>query len=371
MSYQPDTFGMVVEMPTLKVAVAMSGGVDSSVAAFLLRQQGYDVAGVTHQIWFQEEQSFEVNRGTDAIDCSRIVADKIGIPHYVIDLRNEFIQEVVVPFCEAYENGRTPNPCVWCNQMIRFGTMLRRLKSLGFDFMATGHYASVEKEDGCYYIKKAYDQSKDQSYFLYTLGQEELRYILLPLGSYLKTQVRQIARELSLPNADREESQDICFIRGDYRDFIKRFVNLEPGDIVDVNGKILGRHEGLALYTIGQRHGMGISSNEPLYVVRLDKKENRLVVGTREYLYSKILLVKGINWISGRAPEFPCKVTAKVRYKAPESEATLFEYANGVRVVFKEPQMAVTPGQSVVFYTGNFMVGGGIIEEVAIDYAFT
>lgn len=346
-----------------RVAVAMSGGVDSSVSAAILHQEGYEVIGITHQIWPSDKQAFGGCCGLDAIDSARSVAGKLGIPYYVLDLREEFASKVIAEFCREYGVARTPNPCVLCNQFIRFQVMLDKVLKMGIDFMATGHYVRREETKDGFRLLKAVDLTKDQSYFLYTLGQKELRYLLFPNGSYQKIEIREMAYRMGLLSAYRKESQDICFIREDYRSFISRSVALHPGDIITGEGKVIGRHDGLAFYTIGQRHGMRIASKEPLYVLKLDKENNRVIVGPRNRLFSNVLTASKINWISGQPPQEESEVTAKIRYRAPESIAMLTFKDNTVKVKFKQPQLAITPGQSIVFYRGEEVLGGGIIEE--------
>ena len=345
-----------------RVAVAMSGGVDSSVAAALLVKEGYDVIGITHQIWPSEKQSFGGCCGLDAIDSARAVANKLSIPYYVLDLRQEFADKVISVFCREYGAGRTPNPCVLCNQFVRFGIMLDKVLKMGIDAVATGHYVRLVESSGSLHLYRSSDSKKDQSYFLYTLDQNILSYLLFPVGGLEKTEVRRLATELGLPSASRKDSQDICFIQQDYRSFLMSNISLNPGDIVDISGRVIGKHEGLGLYTIGQRHGLNIAGGEPLYVIRLDKDENRVVVGPQDALYSDILTAVDVNWISGSPPAVNTPVTARVRYHAPRAEAALTLTDNGVKVIFKQPQMAIAPGQSVVFYSGDEVLGGGIIK---------
>jgi tRNA-uridine 2-sulfurtransferase len=346
-----------------RVAVAMSGGVDSSVAALLLLREGYDVIGITHQTWPGERRTFDGCCGLEAIDSARAVASKLGIPYYVLDLREDFKEKVISKFCCEYILGRTPNPCILCNQLIRFRMMLDKVLKMGMDYMATGHYALIDTSGNGYKLLKGIDPTKDQSYFLYTLGQNELQYILFPTGKYLKTEIRKIAADMNLPSAIRKESQDICFIPHDYREFIKGQVSLTPGDIIDIKGKKLGEHKGLALYTVGQRHGLGIYSNEPYYVIQLDNVNNRVTVGPREFLKKKKLLAGQLNWISGKPPEITTNITAKIRYKTPEQPAKIIFREDIIEVEFLQALTAITPGQSIVFYRGKEIIGGGIIES--------
>ncbi|MBN1368052.1 MAG: tRNA 2-thiouridine(34) synthase MnmA [Dehalococcoidales bacterium] len=354
-------------MARKRVAVAMSGGVDSSVAAALLLKEGYDVIGVTHQTWPMNNVNdrFGGCCGLDAIDSARAVATKLNIPYYVLDLKNDFNANVIKDFCDEYSRGRTPNPCVACNHYLRFGIFLQKILKMDIDFLATGHYARIDKAANGYRLLKGIDATKDQSYFLYNLGQKELEHILFPVGNYTKAEVRKIAAEMKLPSAKRQDSQDICFIPdGDYRSFINGRISSEPGDIIDNNRKVVGKHNGLALYTIGQRHGLGVNSNETLYVTKLDSYYNHVVVGSKERLLSTKLMATQLCWVSGKIPDEPLEAKAKIRYKAPESNATVTQSHGMAEVVFKEPQSAITPGQSVVFYHGEVVLGGGIIEEV-------
>jgi len=324
----------------------MSGGVDSSVAAALLKKDGYEVIGVTMQIWPADKQAFGGCCSIEAVEDAKKVAHKLGIPHYVVNFRDIFAQRVIADFCKEYSRGRTPNPCIRCNQYIKFDALLQRAKELDADFLATGHYARIEQSSDGYRLLKAVDQSKDQSYFLYTLTQKELRQ--------------------ELPTADRRESQDICFIPGnDYRSFIAQYITLEPGDIIDTEGKVLGKHRGLAQYTVGQRQGLGLASNERLYVLRIDAAGNRLVVGTEDQLSSDRLYASSLSWVSGKAPQAPIDVTAKIRYQSPDAAAKLRLDDGTAEVKFHQLQKAITPGQAVVFYQGDAVLGGGIIEERA------
>jgi len=347
----------------VKVVVAMSGGVDSSVAAALLKEQGYQVIGVTMQIRPSDN-------GPDAVVNAKAVADRLDIPHYVADFREIFTRKVIAHFCHEYSLGRTPNPCVRCNQFIKFGALLTKAKELGADFMATGHYARVEKEDadGRRLLKKGNDCRKDQSYFLHALNQEQLKHSLFPLGELTKERVRRIAEELDLPVANRPESQEICFIPdNDYPAFLKDYVGDEgkPGPVLDRRGNILGEHRGIIFYTIGQRKRLGISAREPLYVVAINREENAIIVGSKKEAYAVEFTASELNWIAIDEPKQPMRVSARIRYRHQEAEALVTPSGeNRVRVRFKEPQMAIAPGQAVVFYDGDTVIGGGSIEQV-------
>jgi len=344
----------------------MSGGVDSSLAAALLKEADYEVIGVTMQIWPADKQAFGGCCGIEAVEDAKKVARKLGIPHYVMNFRDIFAQKVIADFCQEYSLGRTPNPCIRCNQYIKFDALLQRTKELDANFLATGHYARIEQLPDGYRLLKAVDQSKDQSYFLYTLTQRELRHLLLPVGGHHKTEVRRLAAELELPTANRRDSQDICFIPdNDYRSFIAEYISIKPGDIVDTEGRVLGKHHGLAQYTVGQRQGLGLASNERLYVLRIDTAHNRLVVGTEDRLSSDRLYASNLSWVSGEAPREPINITAKIRYQSPEAAAELRLHDGAAEVNFHQPQKAIAPGQAVVFYQGDAVLGGGIIENRA------
>ncbi len=348
-----------------RVAVAMSGGVDSSLATALLKEAGYEVIGITMQIWPSDEQArFGGCCGLEAIEDAKKVAYKLGIPHYVINFRDIFARKVITDFCLEYSLGRTPNPCIRCNQYIKFDALLEKAKELDCSFIATGHYARIEKSPNGYHLLKAADLTKDQSYFLYTLGQSELQHLLLPIGNLRKVEVRRLSTEMGLPTATRRESQDICFIpHNGYRAFIAKHISPKPGDIVDTNGKVLGRHSGLAQYTVGQRQGLGLTSNKRLYVLRLDATNNRLVVGTKDQLLGNRLCAGKLSWVSGEAPRESINITAKLRYRSPDAIAKL-RFNDGVAEVnFQQPQWAIAPGQAIVFYQGNAVLGGGMIKD--------
>ncbi|MBN1643983.1 MAG: tRNA 2-thiouridine(34) synthase MnmA [Dehalococcoidales bacterium] len=344
----------------MKIGVAMSGGVDSSVAAALLKKEGYEVIGLTMLFTSSEE----------AAEAAGKVARFLKIPHHVIDFREIFEERVVSDFCRQYGLGKTPNPCVSCNQFIKFGVLRERAKELGVDAIATGHYARIEKRmsDGRFLLKKGVDRKRDQSYFLYRLDQEQLGNVVFPLGAMTKYEVRKVAKDIGLPAADRRESREICFITdNDYPRFLREHCNLTvaPGLITDKQGNVLGKHNGIINYTIGQRKGLGISSKEPLYVVDINRQTNTVVVGSKQDTYAGEFIVSDLNWLAFDKTEDEMNVEVKIRYLHPEAKAVVTPVdSNRVGVKFAEPQMAITPGQSAVFYNGDLVVGGGIIEQV-------
>jgi len=335
----------------------MSGGVDSSVAAVLLKQAGYEVSGIHMKLWSDPNLARTISDLEHACQL-------LGIPLYKLDLETEFRRLVIDYFCREYDQGRTPNPCIVCNQHIKFGLLLDKALGMGAEYLATGHYARIESTTNGYRLLKATDHSKDQSYFLYTLGQRQLEHLLLPLGELSKEKVRRMAAELGLPTSGGSESQDVCFIPdNDYRSFIAQYISFQPGDIVDIKGRVLGKHNGLAQYTVGQRQGLGLTSGEQLYVIELDAANNRVVVGSKDQLLHSVLIASQLNWVSGKAPTEPISIAVKVRYKAPEVAAEL-HLTDRAEVRFAEPQQAIAPGQSVVFYQGDVVLGGGVIDAV-------
>ena len=344
----------------MKVAIAMSGGVDSSVAAALLKEAGHDVIGMTMRIIPSDNNSTHAE--SDAADIAR----RLGIPHHVLDFRDIFASQIIDYFCREYRLGRTPNPCIPCNTHIKFGVLWEKASKMGADFLATGHYARIEKDNRDRYIlKKGQDRRKDQSYFLYQLTQEQLSHSLFPVGNLTKDEVRRIAAELGLPAASRPESQEICFIPdNDHTRFLENYMPqaARPGPILDGRGNTLGRHRGITSYTIGQRKGLQIAAAERLYVTAIVPDRNAVIVGTREQTYGTELVADNLNWIAMPAPKQSLIVKARVRYRHMEAEATITPQDNNtVYVKFTEPQMAITPGQAVVFYDGDIVIGGGTI----------
>jgi tRNA-specific 2-thiouridylase len=343
-------------VPKGKVAVALSGGVDSSAAALLLKEAAYKVIGIHMRLWDSPHCDYQAHQ---AENICRI----IDIPYHQVDLQKEFESCVVDYFCREYQQGQTPNPCVACNQHIKFGLLLDKALSLGADYLATGHYARVEHSSDGHRLLKAADTGRDQSYFLYILTQEKLGHVLFPLGRHSKDEVKQMAKQAGLPTATRS-SQDICFIsQKNYGYFLNQRFPSTPGDVVDTQGRKLGQHQGVAFYTIGQRHGLGLASDKPLYVIRIEPESNRIVIGQEKELYSQKLAAQKLNWISGKVPREPITVTAKIRYKSEEAETVLFFRNDSVDVHFTQPQKAVTPGQAIVFYNIDEVLGGGIIYQ--------
>lgn len=356
-----------------RVVVAMSGGVDSSLTAALLVHQGYDVIGVTMQIWDTEAVNDDPeDRGCcslSAVADARRVADKLGIPYYVMNFRKMFEETVIDYFIREYAAGKTPNPCIACNRYVKFEGLLQKSFGLGAEYVATGHYAHIEYDENCgrYLLRKGIDASKDQSYALYHLNQHTLKHFLMPLGAYTKVQTRQMARELGLAVAEKPDSQEICFVpNDDYKAFLENNAPavLRSGNIVDIHGKVLGKHKGLPLYTVGQRKGLGIAAGRPLYVIALDYESNAVIVGADDDVFADELIAHDLNFITFDKLETPMEVSAKIRYSAKEAAAIITPLSGDqVHVKFAQPQRAITPGQSVVFYDRDIVVGGGIIQK--------
>ena len=349
-----------------KVVVAMSGGVDSSVAAALLKEQGYDVIGMMLRLW-SEPGKEDTNRccTPDSMAQARRVAAKLEIPFYVIDAKDVFRETVVEYFLDGYARGETPNPCLICNRKIRWTFLLDHALALGADYMATGHYVRIQNVEGRMQLLRAVDKNKDQSYVLHVLTQEKLKHALFPVGDYPKPEIRQIAEKYGLPAASRKDSQDLCFLAGeDYRNFLQRNAAemLKAGEIVTREGETLGTHNGLANYTIGQRKGLGVASPVPLYVLGKNAAKNTLIVGEQSELGSQELTARDVSWVSGEVPSEPFQAEVKIRYTAKEASAWVTPIGQDqAQVRFEAPQRDITAGQAAVFYQGDLLIGGGII----------
>jgi len=350
-----------------RVVVAMSGGVDSSVAAALLLEQGYEVVGVTMRLWTEEDASAGRHHkrccSVEDTDDARAAAGVLGIRHYVLNMEREFAEGVVDRFVEEYTLGRTPNPCLSCNEHVKFRPLMEHALVLGADYLATGHYARITSNGQRFDLRRAADASKDQSYVLYKLGQDELSRTLFPAGEYPKAEIREIARRWSLPNAEKPDSADICFIpSGDYRAFVRSRLEPAPGDIVGSDGEWIGRHEGIVDYTVGQRKRVPArGGDEPLFVLNVDARANTVVVGPQEELMAAGLVAEDLRFCDGAPPPAPLAVNARIRYRAEAVPAELRLDGGRAEVRFETPQRAVTPGQAVVFYDGDRVVGGGTI----------
>ena len=352
-----------------RVVVGMSGGVDSSATAALLLEQGYDVIGITLKLWPQDCVSRAEDKccGPQAVTDARAVCHKLGIPYYLVDESAEFQRQVIQYFAAEYKAGRTPNPCVMCNQNLKFGRLIDRANQLGAQYIATGHFARVEpNSDGTRtLLKRGRDNRKDQSYFLFSLRQDQLARAMFPLGDKTKSDTREVARHCQLKTADKEESMEICFVPdNDYGKFLQQaeLVHKHKGDIVDLHGRVLGQHDGIEFYTVGQRKGLGISSPAPLYVIELDAEHNRVVVGDDTALDCSEFVVDRCNWIPYEIPPAEIEATVKIRYNHPGTPATVTPLPSGrAKVKLRQAQRAVTPGQAAVFYQEDLVVGGGWI----------
>lgn len=353
-----------------KAVIAMSGGVDSSVAALLMKNSGYECIGATMKLYTNEDAGISREKGCCSlsdVEDAKSVAHRLGMLHYVFNFTDKFRECVIDRFVKSYENGQTPNPCIDCNRYLKFDKMLLRMKEIDFDYIVTGHYARIEYDEntGKYLLKKAVDSTKDQSYVLYMLTQEQLAHIKFPLGAYTKKEIRKIAVENNFVTAHKSDSQDICFVPdGDYASFIERYLgkSFPQGDFVLSDGTVLGKHKGIIHYTLGQRKGLGVSYTKPLFVCEINTENNNVVLGDNADLFTDTLKAENVNIISGEDFSAPVRCKAKIRYKHEEQPATAFVDENGIlNVKFDEPQRAVTKGQAVVLYDGDTVLGGGEI----------
>ena len=357
-------------MEKKKVVVGMSGGVDSSVAAYLLKEQGYDVIGVTMQIWQDEDRTIQEENGgccgLSAVDDARRVASELEIPYYVMNFKKEFKRDVIDYFIEEYRQGRTPNPCIACNRYVKWESLLKRSMEIGADYIATGHYARIVKlENGRYTLMRSATIAKDQTYALYNLTQEQLSHTLMPVGEYSKEEVRKIAEKINLQVANKPDSQDICFVPdGDYAGFIEESTGekIQPGNFVDMEGNILGQHKGIIHYTVGQRKGLGLALGKPVFVIEIRPETNEVVIGDREDSLSYTVRANQVNFMSVENIEGEIRVFAKIRYNHKGAWCTVKKTgADEILCTFDEPQRAITPGQAVVLYDGDYVLGGGTI----------
>ena len=345
----------------------MSGGVDSSLAALLMKEKGYECIGCTMKLYENEDAGIEKTKtccSLDDVEDARNVACLLDMPFYVFNFTERFRTQVIDRFVQSYEEGRTPNPCIDCNRYMKFDKLYERAKLMGCEYIVTGHYARIEKENGKFFLKKALDETKDQTYVLYTLTQDQLSHTMFPLGDLTKRTVRNIAEKNGFINANKPDSQDICFVPdGDYASVIEKYTGriCMPGNFVDTEGNIMGRHKGIIHYTLGQRKGLGIAAGKPVYVCEIRPQTREVVLGNPEDLMSRDVYVSDFNWISGNAPGGRIRCTAKVRYRQSEQPAVLSVEGDIVHIVFDQPQRAITPGQAAVVYDGDVVLGGGTI----------
>lgn len=347
-----------------RVLLGMSGGVDSSVAAYILQEQGYEVVGLTMKVIPDEVDGGSCTKGI--VKDAESVCKNLGIEHHVVDFREVFDRKIIRYFVDEYLRGRTPNPCVACNKQIKFDEFFKKADELNCDFVSTGHYAKIVCEDGVHYLVRPEDRKKDQTYFLYGINREQLSRILMPLYGINKDEVREIAEKIGLRIHDKPDSEEICFIPDDdHGEFIKaRVEDIKPGDFVDSNGKFVGKHKGIIHYTIGQRKGLGIALGKKVFVSEIIPSTNTIVLGDEDKIFKKSLYAENVNFLTMDGLKKPIEVKAKIRYAMKESKAIVSPYKNGIRVDFEEAQRAITKGQSVVFYDGDKVLGGGIIEEI-------
>ncbi|MBR1761813.1 MAG: tRNA 2-thiouridine(34) synthase MnmA [Eubacterium sp.] len=349
-----------------KAIIAMSGGVDSSVAAYFMKKEGYDCIGATMKLYDNENIGISSEKtccSLSDIEDARSVARRLDMPYYVFNFKDEFEEKVIKKFIKTYEAGATPNPCIDCNRYLKFEKLMQRMYELGFNCVVTGHYADIEEKNGRYYLKKGKDLSKDQSYVLYSLTQEQLSHTVFPLGRYSKEEIRSIAEEQGFLNARKHDSQDICFVPdGNYAAFIENHLGKKypQGDFVDLNGNVLGRHKGIIKYTIGQRKGLNIAIGKPVYVLKKDIEKNQVVLGSNDELFSRRLEAEDFNWIYEK-PQGIISCSAKTRYNMKEQPCSVWIEGNRVVVEFDSPQRAITSGQAVVLYDGDYVIGGGTI----------